>query len=88
MSRSVLFSLLGLGVLFGAIHFALTDWYLGRAMGGGVAERGQSYLGPLAARARAEAFSEASAACRIEKARAGYSAGALGAALLTFEGAS
>lgn len=39
MSRSVLFSLLGLGVLFGAIHFALTDWYLGRAMGGGVAER-------------------------------------------------
>jgi glucokinase len=57
-------------------------------IGGGVAERGESYLRPLAARARAEAFSEASAACRIEKARAGYTAGAYGAALLTFEGES
>lgn len=39
MARSTLLSVLALGVLFGAIHLALTDWYLGRAMAGGVPER-------------------------------------------------
>jgi glucokinase len=54
------------------------------ALGGGVARLGQRWLDTVAATARAEAFPEAGQ-CRIEPARAGYEAGAIGAALLAVE---
>jgi glucokinase len=50
-------------------------------LGGGVARWGQSWLDRVARTARAEAFPEAGM-CRFELARAGYSAGAIGAGLL------
>jgi glucokinase len=50
-------------------------------LGGGVAQLGGSWLDVVAETARAEAFSEAGR-CRFELARAGYDAGAMGAALL------
>ena len=50
-------------------------------LGGGVAQLGASWLDVVAESARAEAFSEAGR-CRFELARAGYDAGAIGAALL------
>jgi glucokinase len=53
-------------------------------LGGGVAELGQTWLDQVVAAARAEAFPEA-ASCRFELARAGYEAGAVGAALLSKE---
>jgi glucokinase len=53
-------------------------------LGGGVAELGASWLDVVAETARAEAFSEAGG-CRFELARAGYDAGAMGAALLALE---
>jgi glucokinase len=53
-------------------------------LGGGVAELGQVWLDQVSAAARSEAFPEA-ARCRIELARAGYEAGAIGAALLAQE---
>jgi glucokinase len=51
-------------------------------IGGGVAFLGAGFLETLRRRARAEAFSEATRACRLERTRAGYEAGAIGAALL------
>jgi glucokinase len=53
-------------------------------LGGGVAELGQTWLDQVVAAARTEAFLEA-ASCRFELARAGYEAGAVGAALLSME---
>jgi glucokinase len=53
-------------------------------LGGGVAELGERWLDKVAAAARAETFPEAGE-CRFELARAGYQAGAVGAALLGFE---
>lgn len=53
-------------------------------LGGGVARLGPRWLDAVASRARAEAFPEA-AQCRIEMARAGYEAGAVGAGLLAIE---
>jgi glucokinase len=53
-------------------------------LGGGVAELGQSWLNRVAEVARSEAFPEAGQ-CRFELARAGYDAGAVGAALLALE---
>jgi glucokinase len=50
-------------------------------LGGGVAQFGQPWLDKVAKTARAEAFPEAGQ-CRFELARAGYEAGAVGAALL------
>jgi glucokinase len=50
-------------------------------LGGGVARLGPEFLEAVARTARAEAFPEAGL-CRFEPARAGYEAGALGAALL------
>jgi glucokinase len=50
-------------------------------LGGGVARFGQPWLDRVAETARAEAFPEAGL-CRFELARAGYEAGAIGAALL------
>lgn len=50
-------------------------------LGGGVATLGRRWLDVVATAARAEAFPQAGR-CRIELARAGYEAGALGAALL------
>jgi glucokinase len=50
-------------------------------LGGGVAQLGPGFLETVARTARAEAFPEAGR-CRFEPARAGYEAGALGAALL------
>ena len=50
-------------------------------LGGGVAELGPRWLEKVAETARSEAFPEA-AQCRFEAARAGYQAGAIGAALL------
>jgi glucokinase len=50
-------------------------------LGGGV-PRLAGFCEAVARAARAEAFAEAAAACRIEPARAGYEAAALGAALL------
>jgi glucokinase len=51
-------------------------------VGGGVADLGEQYLALVERSVRAEAFPEIAAACRIERARAGYEAGATGAALL------
>lgn len=51
-------------------------------LGGGVAERGPSYLEAVAAHARRECFREIGEACTFELARGGYDAAALGAALL------
>jgi glucokinase len=53
-------------------------------LGGGVAQLGQPWLDRVAQTARAEAFPEAGK-CRFELARAGYEAGAIGAALLGLE---
>jgi glucokinase len=50
-------------------------------LGGGVAQLGMRWLDAVAGKARAEAFPEAGQ-CRFELARAGYEAGAVGAALL------
>jgi glucokinase len=50
-------------------------------LGGGVAQLGTAWLETVARTARAEAFEEAGQ-CRFELARAGYDAGAVGAALL------
>ena len=52
--------------------------------GGGVAQLGESWLEVVARTARAESFPEAGR-CRFEPARAGYDAGAVGAALLAIE---
>lgn len=54
-------------------------------VGGGVAGLGERYLALIERAVRAEAFREIAAACRIERARAGYGAGATGAALLARE---
>jgi glucokinase len=54
-------------------------------LGGGVAQLGEPWLDVVATTARAEAFPEAGQ-CRIELSRAGYVAGAVGAALLGSEG--
>ncbi|HWF10063.1 MAG TPA: ROK family protein [Bryobacteraceae bacterium] len=54
-------------------------------VGGGVAGLGDKYLALIERTVRAEAFPEIAAACRIEPARAGYEAGAAGAALLARE---
>jgi glucokinase len=54
-------------------------------LGGGVARLGARFLAAVERAAREEAFAEAAAACRIEAARAGYEAGAVGAALLAHE---
>ena len=51
-------------------------------LGGGIAELGARYLQAVASAAAREAFSESAASCRFELARAGYEAGALGAALM------
>jgi glucokinase len=51
-------------------------------LGGGVAERGPTYLEAVAAHARRECFREIGEACTFELARGGYDAAALGAALL------
>jgi glucokinase len=53
-------------------------------LGGGVSELGGPWLARVAAAARQEAFPEAGQ-CRFELARAGYEAGAVGAALLAME---
>jgi glucokinase len=53
-------------------------------LGGGVARLGPRWLEAVASTARAEAFPEAGQ-CQIEFARAGYEAGAIGAALLAIE---
>jgi glucokinase len=53
-------------------------------LGGGVARLGPQWLDAVTSTARAEAFPEAGQ-CRIEVARAGYEAGAIGAALLAIE---
>ncbi len=53
-------------------------------LGGGVAELGQPWIQRVASAARQEAFPEAGV-CRFESARAGYQAGAIGAALLGLE---
>jgi glucokinase len=54
-------------------------------IGGGVADLGEQYIKLVERTVRAEAFPEIAAACRIELARAGYEAGASGAALLARE---
>ena len=53
-------------------------------LGGGVAQLGTTWLDVVAETARAEAFPEAGR-CQIELARAGYEAGAIGAALLAMQ---
>ena len=53
-------------------------------LGGGVARLGPRWLEAVASSARSEAF-PAAGRCRIEPARAGYEAGAIGAALLAIE---
>jgi predicted NBD/HSP70 family sugar kinase len=53
-------------------------------LGGGVARLGPRWLEAVASTARSEAF-PAAGQCRIELARAGYDAGAIGAALLAIE---
>jgi glucokinase len=55
--------------------------------GGGVAQLGEAWIETVARTARAEAFPEAGQ-CRFEPARAGYEAGAIGAALLATTSAS
>jgi glucokinase len=55
--------------------------------GGGVAQLGEAWIETVARTARAEAFPEAGR-CRFEPARAGYEAGAIGAALLATTSAS
>lgn len=54
-------------------------------LGGGVAEYGEAWRAEVEATLRAETFPEAMAVCRVELARAGYDAGALGAARLAAE---
>jgi glucokinase len=54
-------------------------------VGGGVADLGERYIALLDRAVRAEAFPEIAAACRVEKSRAGYDAGVIGAALLARE---
>jgi glucokinase len=54
-------------------------------IGGGIAELGPRYFNLLECAVRAETFPEIFACCRIEKARAGYGAGATGAALMARE---
>lgn len=54
-------------------------------LGGGVAEYGEVWRAEVEAAVRAETFPEAIEACRVELARAGYDAGALGAARLAAE---
>lgn len=51
-------------------------------LGGGVAELGAPWLARVERRLHGEAFAEALEGCRVELARSGYRAGALGAALL------
>jgi glucokinase len=51
-------------------------------LGGGVAERGEAFRAAVQRSVEREAFPEAASACRVELSRAGYGAGALGAALL------
>jgi glucokinase len=53
-------------------------------LGGGVARLGPRWLEAVASSARSESF-PAAGRCRIEPARAGYEAGAIGAALLAIE---
>lgn len=55
------------------------------ALGGGVAEYGEAWRAEVEATLRAETFPEAMAHCRVELARAGYEAGARGAARLAAE---
>ena len=50
-------------------------------LGGGVAQLGARFLEPLVETVRREAFDEVVRSCRIEPARAGVAAGAIGAAL-------
>lgn len=54
-------------------------------LGGGVAERGPSYIDAVAASARRACFREIGQACVFEPARGGYEAAALGAALLAHQ---
>ena len=54
-------------------------------LGGGVAQLGGLWLDAVRGRLRDEAFAEASSACRVELALAGYEAGARGAALIARE---
>lgn len=58
------------------------------ALGGGVAEYGEPWRAEVEATVRAETFPEAMEHCRVELARAGYEAGALGAARLAAEAVS
>lgn len=58
------------------------------ALGGGVAEYGEAWRAEVEATVRAETFFEAMEHCRVELARAGYDAGALGAARLAQEAVS
>ncbi len=58
------------------------------ALGGGVAEYGEAWRAEVEATVRAETFFEAMEHCRVELARAGYDAGALGAARLAQEAIS
>lgn len=51
-------------------------------LGGGVAEFGDPYVDVVSRTVRREAFDEITARCRIERARAGYRAGAIGSGLL------
>ena len=53
-------------------------------LGGGVAEIGRPFLEEVERTARALAFAEAAESCVFERARLGYNAGAIGAALLGF----
>ncbi len=57
-------------------------------LGGGVAEYGEPWRAEVEAAVRAETFFEAMEHCRVELARAGYDAGALGAARLAREAVS
>jgi len=51
-------------------------------LGGGVVELGEPFLRRVARTARQQCFAEAAEACSFELARAGYDAGAVGAALM------
>jgi len=55
------------------------------ALGGGVAEYGEPWRAAVEEALRAGCFAEANEVCRVELARAGYDAGALGAAVLARE---
>jgi glucokinase len=54
-------------------------------LGGGVSERGEDLVARIAAAVRAQAMPEIAACCRIERARAGWAAGAWGAGLLALD---